>query len=246
MKVIRNDALVERNKKISKYASIIGFAVLVGGLIMGFIDPERYLIVQVLALPSGWLLSQVGLYMAHRYLRSPRPDETIDEALSKVARKGRIYHYYLPVPHVLLMPAGPIVFVAKFQRGDISVDEDDKWRQHGVSFLRKLFSQESLGNPTKEAENSVAALANFINRHAPEVEEVPIGAIIVFTSKHGGELDLDNSRIPAMHYSKLRGYFKQHGPREPLPDAHYEALRQAFDAEAGEAVVGVVEGQRST
>lgn len=241
MKVFRNDALIKRNKSISKYASIVGFAVLVGGLIMGFIDPERYLIVQVLALPLGWLLSQVGLYMAHRYLRSPRPDEVIDEALGKVARDGRMYHYLLPVPHVLLMPAGPVVFVAKFQSGDISV-EDGKWRQRGVSFLRKLFSQESLGNPTREAENAVAALASFIDKRAPDVEEVPIGAIIVFTSKHGGDLDLDQSPIPAMHFTKLRGYFKQKAPREPLPAQDYAALREAFDAEAGDVVQAVTEG----
>jgi hypothetical protein len=242
MKVFRNDALIKRNKAISKYASLVGFAVLVGGLILGFIDPQRYLIVQVLALPIGWLLSQVGLYMAHRYLRDPRPDEVLDDALSKVARQGRMYHYFLPVPHVLLMPAGPIVFVAKFQNGDISV-EDDKWRQRGVSFLRKLFSQESLGNPSKEADSAVAALASFIDKHAPSVEEVPLGAIIVFTSKHTGELDLDDSRIPAMHFTKLRGYFRQQAPREPLPGEDYDALREAFDRAAGEEVQAVVEGQ---
>ncbi len=240
MKVFRNDALINRNKQISKYASIIGFAVLVGGLILGFIDPERYLIVQILALPIGWLLSQVGLYMAHRYLRRPRPDEALDEALEKVARDGRMYHYLLPMPHVLLMPAGPIVFVTKFQGGDISV-QDDKWQQRGVSFLRKLFSQESLGNPTKEAQNAVASLANFINKEAPGVEEVPIGAIIVFTSKNSGELNLQGSSIPAMHFTKLRGYFKQKASRERLPAEHYTALREAFDQEAGEAVATVVE-----
>lgn len=245
MKVFRNDALVERNKQISKYASIVGFVVLVGGLILGFVDPQRYLLVQVLALPIGWLLSQVGLYMAHRYLRRPRPDEALDEALDKVAREGRMYHYLLPVPHVLLMPAGPIVFVPKYQGGDISV-EDDKWRQRGVGIMRKMFSQESLGNPTKEAENSVAALASFINKHAPQVEEVPIGVIIVFTSKNSGDLQLEGSTIPAMHYTKLRGYFKQHAPRERLPAADYNALRQAFDAKAEGAVPAVMEGQGSS
>ena len=240
MKIFRNDALINRNKKISQYASIIGFAVLVVGLILGFIDPERYLIVQVLALPAGWLLSQVGLYMAHRYLRKPRPDEVLDEALGKVARDGRMYHYLLPVPHVLLMPAGPVVFVAKFQGGDVTV-QDDKWHQRGVSFLRKLFSQEALGNPTKEAENAVAALANFINKEAPGVEEVSIGAIIVFTSKNSGELNLQGSSFPAMHFTKLRGYFKQKAPHDRLAAKDYEALRQAFDQEAGEAVQTVVE-----
>lgn len=232
MIVLRDDARIERLKQISKYASIIGFGILVAGLIAGFLNPEEYLWLQILALPLGWLLSQVGLYLAHRYLRDPRPDEVLDDALRKVARDGRMYHYLLPASHVLLTRGGPIVFVAKFQAGNISV-EGDRWRQKGVSFLRKFFSQESLGNPTRDAERDVKSLAAFINKQAPEIEEVPIGAIIVFTTKNAGELDLDDSTIPAMHITKLRGYFKQHVDRDPLPKAEYEALRAAFDAKAG-------------
>jgi hypothetical protein len=228
MIVLRDEVRIARLKKVAKYASGIGFLILIAGLVLGFINPEEYLWLQVLALPLGWLLSQVGLYLAHRYVREPRPDEVLDDALRKVARQGRMYHYLLPAPHVLLMPGGPIVFIAKFQAGDISV-EGERWRQKGVSFLRKFFSQESLGNPTRDAERDVKAIAGYINKHAPEIEEVPIGAIIVFTTKHAGELDLDDSDIPAMHVTKLRGYFKEHVHRPPLPDEEYEALQTAFD-----------------
>src|SRR5690606_30571474 len=111
MIVIRDDARIARYRKISQYTSFLGLGILVGGLVLGFVDPERYFFLQVLALPIGWLLSQVGLYLARRYLRRPRPDEVLDEELGKVARRGRMYHYVLPAPHVLLMPAGPIVFI---------------------------------------------------------------------------------------------------------------------------------------
>lgn len=233
MIVLRNEDRIHRLKQLSKYASIIGFLILVAGLILGFVNPEEYLWLQVVALPLGWLLSQVGLYLAHRYLRDPRPDEVLDDALRKVARNGRMYHYLLPAPHVLLTRGGPIIFVAKFQSGNIRV-EGDRWQQKGVSFLRKLFSQESLGNPTREAERDVKALASYINKHAPEIEEVPIGALIVFTTKHAGDLDLDDSDIPAMHVTKLRGYFKEHVDRPSLPKEEYEALRAAFDQKAEE------------
>lgn len=231
MIVLRDEARIARMKTFAKYASGVGFLILIVGLVLGFINPEEYLWLQVLALPLGWLLSQVGLYLAHRYLREPRPDEVLDDALRKVARNDRMYHYLLPAPHVLLTPGGPIVFVAKFQAGDISV-EGDRWQQKGVGFLRKLFSQESLGNPTREAERDVKALAGYIDKRAPEIEEVPVGAIIVFTTKHAGDLDLEDSDIPAMHVTKLRGYFKEHVDREPLPKADYKALRAAFDQKA--------------
>ena len=231
MIVFRDEARIERLKKASQYVSAFGFLLLVAALILGFVNPEQYLGLQVAALPIGWLLSQIGLYLAHRYLRKPRPDEVLDEALRKVARQGRMYHYLLPAPHVLLTPAGPMVFVSKYQTGRICAD-GDRWQQRGVGIFRKFFSQESLGNPTKEAERYVKGLAGYIDRHAPDVEEVPIGAIIVFTSKNIAELDVEKSSIPAMHYTKLRGYLKQQGPGEPLPEATYNALRDAFDQKA--------------
>lgn len=231
MIVFRDEARVERLKKTGQYVSLTGFLLLIAALVLGFVNPEQYLWLQVLALPIGWLMSQIGLYLAHRYLRNPRPDEVLDQALRKVARQGRMYHYLLPASHVLLTLAGPIVFVLKYQTGRISV-EGDRWQQRGVSFLRRFFSQESLGNPTKEAEREVRALAAYISREAPTVEEVPIGAIIVFTSKNVADLDLERSDIPAMHYTKLRGYLKQQGQGDPLPQTTYQELRAAFDKKA--------------
>ena len=146
-------------------------------------------------------------------------------------RNGRLYHYLFPAPHVLLTPAGIIIFNSKFQRGKISVD-GDKWSQKGLG-LSKFFAQEGLGNPTKEAENMVGAIANHIRKNAPEVEEVPIAPIIVFTTKNIEELDIRDSRIPALHYSKLKSYLrKQRGKLPPMPKSDFEALRAAFDKQA--------------
>jgi len=47
-------------------------------------------------------------------------------------------------------------------------------------------------------------------------------------------LDVKGSRIPAMHFSKVKGFLKQKGKGGPLPEAEYEALRAAFDEAAGD------------
>ena len=77
----------------------------------------------------------------------------------------------------------------------------------------------------------VEAMAEYIRKNAPVVEELPIGALIVFTTKGAQELDLKGSRIPAMHYTKVKGFLRQK-KRESLPKADYEALRAAFDESA--------------
>ena len=236
MTIFRNESFIDSRKKWGIALSVAGILVLLGGMISTFVaDPNRYVLYTWLTLPIGFLLSQVGLYFSHRYVRRPRPDERLDEGLDKVAKDGRLYHYHLPAPHVLLSPAGPIVLVAKFQSGNITV-QGDKWKQTGLG-LRRVFGQESIGNPTAEAEYYVKQLAKFISQNAPELadQELPIGAIIVFTMKNGGTLDLAQSSLPALHYSKLKGFWKQRKQDKPLSPQTYQALRRIFDQAAGQA-----------
>jgi hypothetical protein len=87
----------------------------------------------------------------------------------------------------------------------------------------------------------VKVMAGYISQHAPSVEEVPIGALIVFTNKGAQQLDVKNSRIPAMHYSKVKGFLRQQKQAKPIPAEDYAAIRAAFDKKAGH-LVEVVDG----
>ena len=230
MIIIRDEERIRRYKLISKVTSIAGIVALVIGMILAFTNSTNALALQLVALGFGWIMSQVGIYLAHRYVRDPRPDQVIDKALGKVTRKGRLYHYLLPATHVLLMETGIIILISKFQGGKISV-ANDKWKQTGMG-MRKFFGQENLGNPTREAEDSIKAMANYISNYAPEVEEVPIGALIVFTAVEPKDLDINESRFPAMHHSKVKSYLRRKRRSQPLSDEYYNALQAAFDQKA--------------
>lgn len=235
MIVLRDEKKIERMRKISQYVSLLGIAVLFGGLLILFTGNENALAIQLLALAAGWAISQVGIFLGHRYSRKPRPDQVLDDTLKHVARDGRLYHYLLPAAHVLLMPTGVIVINAKYQIGKISVD-GDKWKQSGIG-LRKYFGQEGLGNPTKECERLISSMANYIRKNAPQVEELPMAPMIIFTTKEIANLDVANSSIPAMHYSKVKGYLRQQkGKLDPMPEEDYAALRAAFDLKAAHLV----------
>lgn len=237
MIIIRNEQHIRVRRFVGYFFSFAGMAVLLAGMGALFLEPTSNLVLlfPILALPVGYGLAQVGLYFSNRYVRSPRPDERLDKALKSVARQSRLYHFVLSAPHVLLTPAGLIALIPKFQIGDISV-EGSKWKQTNVGFMRRMFGQEALGNPTAEAEYRVKQIAQFISQNVADLreEELPIGAIIVFTAKGGGHLDLHQSDIPAMHYTKLKGFWKQRQRDEPLPAEQYEALRAAMDALAEE------------
>jgi membrane protein implicated in regulation of membrane protease activity len=230
MIIIRDENRIAKMKKRSQQATLVGFLFLIGGFVLVFMEVANLFLFQLLALLIGWILSQVGIYLAHRYVRSPRPDEILDEAVKPAARQGRMYHFILPAPHVLLTKAGPVVFNLKYQSGDISAD-GDKWKQKGIGF-RRFFGQEGLGKPTREVQTMIENMAGFIRKNAPEVDEVPIGAMIVFTSKNIKNLDVADSTIPAMHFSKVKGFLKDKGKRKPIPSSDYEAIKAAFDQAA--------------
>jgi hypothetical protein len=233
MVIIRDDEKVARYKKWAQRILILGLLSLVGGMVLLFVlESANVVFYQTLALLAGWILAQIGTYLAHRYVRSPRPDETLDKAVKPAAGNGRMYHFILPAPHVLLTPAGPIVFNLKFQNGDISY-ENGKWKQRGIG-LRRFFGQEGLGNPEQETESMVKSLAGFIHKQDPEIEEVPIGAMIVFTTEKIKGLNVEGSEIPAMHYTKVRKFLRREGIGKPLSAETYQALQTIFDNAAGD------------
>ena len=238
---IKNFNRIKTMRRISQVSTLLGIGALVGGFIAGFYSQ---LLLQYLGLIIGLLLSQVAAYLTPTYVANPRPDEMLDDALGKIAREGRIYHYVLPAAHVLLTPAGPIIFQTCHQGGNISVVKnnrgEDKWVQTKANLIRRIFGRESIGNPTRDAEIMIQRLAVFIRKNAPEIEneELPIGVMILFTlqrpkdSKSGFVLDLKESTFPAMHISKLRGYMRAQGRGEPLRPELYAALQEAFDKKA--------------
>ena len=241
MIVLRDEKRIAQLARIGQIASLVGLLALVAGLLVIFLgnNPNIFLY-QLAGLVIGFALSQVGLYLSQRYLRRPRPDQVLDKAAGKLARKdGRLYHYLLPAPHVLLLPVGVVVLVAKYQSGRISV-QGDRWTQAGIG-MRRFFGREWLGNPTREAEAQAAKVAAMIKAAAPAAD-VPVLPVIVFTTENIPSLDVKESRIPATHFSKLAAVLRQQTQAlKPLPKADYDAVRAAFDAKAAHLLEATVD-----
>lgn len=235
MDIIRDDKKIARYRQIGVITMFVSIGILLMGL---FIAANQAW--SLLALGAGWLLAQVSLYLSNRYVRTPNPDVALDEVLQKlvaekVVKRGRVYHYCLPVPHVFLTPEGIVLFVLKYQRG-VMYANGDTWRQRkaGLLNLNKYLAQESIGNPTREAETALQVMVNFLNKQFPDMAEVPLAVLIAFTTVPNDQLDVQNSRIPAMHVSKVKGYLKQQWSKsKPMPKGQYEAIQAAFDEASG-------------
>lgn len=243
MEVIRNEEKISRNKRISQIASFSGLGILGLGLFISLRgNPEQFLL-QWLALLFGIIMWQVSMNFAYKYARSPRPDEMIDEALSGAGFKGILYHFVMPAESVLLTRSGPIVLIPKTQTGTIGVsgENGDRWSRRG-SLFKRIFSQEpALGNPTRDAQYGIGQLVNYINENAPDMEEVPVGAIIVFLAPTSElKLETQDSAIPAVHVSTLKKYLRKQLGR-PLPPEQFKQLQEIFAAPVADQLANSAE-----
>ena len=242
MQIVRDERLIQRRKKIGQVTSLLGLGILVVGMAFTWLSP-RWDIAMDLTLYAtlgtllvGFILSNVGIYYTNRWGRSPRPDEMLDASLKGLGREYKIYHFVLPVPHVLLTPQGMVVVVTKLEGGTYTVD-NDKWRQR-FSFMRVLrfIGQEGLGNPTRDAKYFIDRMRKYLDKVAPELVEAPVTALIVFLAENV-VLNVGETSVPVVRAAKLKGFLRS-GMGKSMPKKTYRQLEELLDSGAGVASQG--------
>ena len=181
MKVFSNDKLIRRNALFSKALSGIGLLVLLSGLALSFLRPT-WTVLPFYTLITGFLLSNVAMALANRYVREPRPDRALASAIKALDDRYRLYQYRLPAQHALMTPSGVYAITPKFQGGSVEWDEQrNRFRHRGVSVFRRIFGQESLGRPVLEAGAEAQRLAKFLAKQFGEAAP-PVFPLLVFTN----------------------------------------------------------------
>jgi hypothetical protein len=206
MKVIINEKLVKRQSAIGKWASLIGMGALLAGLVVSWRWPNLVM-ASFGFLIVGFMLASVGTYNMNRWVKQPRVDQALTRALKGFDNKHLLYHYTLPVAHVLLAPSGLFVFTVKDHHGEIRC-EGEKWH-HKFNWGRLLlfFGQESLGNPTREVRGEVERMRRFLDSRLPDAD-VPIEGLVVFTNP-GAKLELIDPAVPVLSSNKLKTHLRQ-------------------------------------
>jgi hypothetical protein len=229
MKVYANEVYVKRRATIGKWASFLGLAVLAGGFLVSLSIPELFF-VSFGTLIVGFLLSNVGVYYANRYMHEGRPDAVLAQALKGFDSRYGLYQFLLPVPQVLREPGGLTVFVLKHQDGQI-LFENGKWRnKQGWIRLLRWVGQEGIGRPESEMENDIQALREWLKSQAPDLE-VPVRGVIVFTHPKA-ELALDDPPAPALTAKQLKGWLRKAGKLPPFPKETLDRLAQVLNQAA--------------
>jgi hypothetical protein len=207
MEVFVNERKVLINSNIGRWASLGGLAVLIGGMVYSLRNPD-VVWVSMLSLVVGFIGSAVGAYYANHWTRTPRPDQVLDSALKGISNYYHIYHYLLPVPHVLLGPAGLFLLRTYTHEGPITYD-GKKWRQK-FNLVRSLgFSgQDSLADPVRDALYDADRFRRWLAKRMPEDEMPDMSPLIVFV-RDGAELDIAETEVPVLPYKRLKKVIRQ-------------------------------------
>ena len=237
MQIVTDMEVIEKGQRTGRITSFAGLGVLVVGLVASFLQRDSLqqsaIILVYACLLVGFILSNVGIYLANRWVRGPRADETLEKVLKGLDNRYHVYNYCLPASHVVVTPVGLIALILKRQTGTISCN-GDRWR-HKLTLGRVLrfLTEESAGNPSKEAKYEIAAMERFLREYLPD-EDIPVAGLIAFTADRDKLfLTVDGPSTPAVQVGDLREQVRELGRGKPLSSALTRRLIRVLDEAAG-------------
>lgn len=232
MKVYTNETLVDRKRKIAGISSLLGFGILLVAIFLSF--REQYVSYAWLGAAVGLIVSLVGTYHVNRWVRPPVAEKILEKVLKRLDRRYFLYNYIGPVAHLLLTPSGLIAIVVKRYEGDVTCN-DDSWK--GSFSVRRLYTRgltaESLGNPTKEAEETRETVRKWLKENVSEyADDIPVDAVIFFLNQDNVEIkEMEGCSVDIAFPDDLRKVLNK-SVLSSLPDLStpaYKAVRRRLN-----------------
>lgn len=226
MKIVSHPKKIQRYYKLGMYTSLgsLVFLFAAVGLTLyggGKTDLTPY---SFIAMIIGLVLSQVGVFFANRWGKSPRIDERISLGLKGLDDRYVLYHYTAPVPHLLTGPSGVWVLVPQYQAGTITY-EKNHFKQTGVNIFSRWVGQEGISRPEMETKGYQQDLEKFLKKNLTEEQIPPIHSVIVFTNPKA-VVQAQDAPIPTMHVEKLKDFVRRKAKEQP---ADMEKILQVQD-----------------
>ena len=200
MRVIINEALLNRNKRISH----ILFFVSLAGMGLGFFytwtsNPSSSgSQLSCFILPLLLLMTISSVRMANQWVREPRPVIVLDEALKGFGKKYTIFHHILPAPHVLIGPEGVFCLTTVWQERAYRVSGKRWYGDDGL--LRKIngwMRQDLIGNPFTDATFSAQQLQRLLDKSFPG-SGVEVQPLIVFINPRAS-VQIEDPLFPVLY-----------------------------------------------
>jgi hypothetical protein len=224
MRIITNDEMVARGGRVGQLATFIGLVMVLGGLIASF---TQYRMMTIVLVALGVVMYTLGNRGQEQSLREPRLIHKLSEALKEFDDRYQLYNHVLPAEHVLLAPHGVYVLIVKGMGGRIRCFKDKWVRDFNLGRILRFFTEESLGNPSKEALQDVEKLQKYLEEHAPGLD-VEIQPLVVFADP-SARLEITSASVPTLPLRRLKNHVRKASSRMELPADALTALNRLFE-----------------
>ncbi len=217
---------VNSRATLANAASVGGMLILLAG-VLAPLFLQGLAVFGLIFLFVGGATSMVGIYLANRWVRKPRPEESLDKALKSFDDGYRLYHYPgLPSEHVLLTPAGVVALEVVNLAGSFAYRRG-RWKESmTIGRALRYLVEPRVNDPVVLAAVVADDVQKWLRAHLSSTANVPVKVLTVFTHP-AVELELDRSDVPALVLSKLRKQATPSGAKLGLP--LYEELATCLE-----------------
>jgi hypothetical protein len=223
MRTITNENMVARQGRVGQLATFIGLLMVFGGLIASF---TQYRIMSVFLIALGVVMYTLGNRGQEQTEREPRLIKGLAETLGEFDDRYQLYNHVLPADHVLLTPHGVFVLVVRGMGGRIRCFKDKWVRDITLGRILRFFTEESLGQPSKEAQEDVEKLQKYLEEQAPDVKPEMQG-LVVFTDP-SARLEVTTACVPVLPLRRLKSHIRKASARMEMPAETLAALTKLF------------------
>ena len=212
MKIFIDHQKINARARLSNLASAGGLAVLLVSVILSLFFPSQSGLAYILML-EGLGGAMIGIYFANRWVRKPRPEESLSIALKSFDDHYQLFHYpNLPCDHVILTPTG-IVALEVYNLAGKFTYRRGRWKEAmTMGRAMRYIVEERVRNPVSLMQQMEIDLSDFLKKELGSDISVPIKSIVVFTHP-AVELEIREAPTPICKIAKLKKQLSIQAPR---------------------------------
>jgi hypothetical protein len=225
MKSVIDHKSVQRKATLAHVASVAGMLILLVGVLFPYWLPALANLTVVFII-VGFAIAAFGVHLANRWVKKPRPEDTLDKTLKSLSDQFRLYHYVTPWEHLLLTPSGLVILDTINLEGVFTYDRS-RWKQKmTLSRAFRYVFEERLGDPVKRMQESIPQLTNLLKQRLPDSGPIPVTGLVVFIHPLC-EVTAKDASIPICIPKNLQKRIPTQGSRVS-PEA-YQAVQEWLD-----------------
>ena len=203
MKTYIDRRKVSSRASLATLMSVGGLLLLLASVLLPLFIPAMATL-SLLLLAAGGIIAMVGIYFSNRWVRKPRPEDSLGHALKALDDHYRLYHYpKLPCDHLLLTPTGVIAMEVVNLAGSFSYRQG-RWKEAmTIGRALRYIVEPRVADPVIVAQALKDELNGWFTAPPGIQAKVPIKILTVFTHPDV-DLEVEGAAFPACKVGKLR------------------------------------------